>query len=241
MSFKIIDHFDKNNLHHAYLIEGMHDEIVPEILKFIEILGIDIVGNPDFCHISIDSFKMEDAFNLKSLSLEKGFSLNKKIFLISANNFLLEAQNTLLKIFEEPIENTHFFIITPDINILNKTLISRFYLIRTKMNLENELKEANKFITMSKRERIDFIKELISDKNDELDNDIEVISSSSTRSKSLKFLNALELVLHQKFTPQPNTSINFFNQIFKVRKFLSQPGSSIKTLMESLALAIPNF
>jgi len=241
MSFKLIEHFDKNNLHHAYLIEGMYSEIVPEILKFIEILGIGIVGNPDFYHISIDSFKMEDACNLKSLSLEKGFSSNKKIFLISANNFLLEAQNTLLKMFEEPIENTHFFIITPDINILNKTLISRFYLIRTKVNLEKELIEANKFIIMHLRDRIDFIKELIADNDDEFDDDTETVISSSARSKSLKFLNALELVLHQKFILKPNISINFFNQIFKVRKFLSQPGSSIKTLMESLALAIPNF
>ena len=38
----ISQHLDKNNLHHAYLIEGIHNELVPEILKFIEILGITI-------------------------------------------------------------------------------------------------------------------------------------------------------------------------------------------------------
>lgn len=241
MSLNIIEHFDKNNLHHAYLIEGMHTEVVPEILKFLEILDIDIVGNPDFYHLSIDSFKIEDARNLKSLSSEKGFSSKKKIFLISANNFLLEAQNTLLKIFEEPIENTHFFIITPDINTLQKTLISRFYLIRTKMKLENELIEANKFITMPLKNRIDFIKELIVDSSDQIDNNIEVVALSSTRSKSLKFLNALESTLQQKLISNPNINIDFFDQLFKVRKFLNQPGSSIKTLMESVALVVPNF
>ena len=30
----MLEHLDKDNLHHAYLIEGAHEEIVPEILKF---------------------------------------------------------------------------------------------------------------------------------------------------------------------------------------------------------------
>jgi len=147
---EILDNLDKNNLHHAYLIEGTEEEIVPEIFKFMEILGIETSANPDFYHISVDSFKIEDARNLKSVEHEKSFSTGKKIFLISANNFLLEAQNTLLKIFEEPIENTHFFIIIPNTDTLLKTLVSRFYLIKTKTKLGDELKEAEKFIMIYK-------------------------------------------------------------------------------------------
>src|SRR3989338_4421521 len=120
-------HLDKNNLHHAYLIEGQRDEIVPEVLEFIKSLGIKTAGNSDFCYITLDSFKIEDARNLKSYGAEKGVTSGKKIFLISANNFLLEAQNSLLKIFEEPIEDTHFFVVTPDANALLRTLVSRFY------------------------------------------------------------------------------------------------------------------
>ncbi len=51
MSFKILDHLDKNNLHHAYLIEGAREEVVPEILEFLRSSRIEIVGNPDFQHI----------------------------------------------------------------------------------------------------------------------------------------------------------------------------------------------
>src|ERR1035437_6852442 len=101
MSLKILEHIDKNNLHHAYLIEGARDEIVPEILELMAILGVKTNGNPDFQHISVDSFKIKDALNLKSFGRDKGFSDGKKIFLISADNFLLEAQNVLLKMFEE--------------------------------------------------------------------------------------------------------------------------------------------
>ena len=70
----ISQHLDKNNLHHAYLIEGARDEIVPEITKFIKSLGINTVGNPDFCHISIDNFKIDEAFDLRAMSSDKSFS-----------------------------------------------------------------------------------------------------------------------------------------------------------------------
>ena len=71
---EILENLNKNNLHHAYLIEGAREEIIPKIFKFMEDLGIKTSGNPDFCHISLDSFKIEDAHNLKSVEYEKSFS-----------------------------------------------------------------------------------------------------------------------------------------------------------------------
>ena len=109
MSFKISEHLYKNNLHHAYLIQGRQDEVMLEILAFLESFGIKTSGNPDFCHISIDNFKIDEAFNLRSFGYEKSFSSGKKIFIISTNHFSLDAQGVLLKILEEPIQNTHFF------------------------------------------------------------------------------------------------------------------------------------
>jgi len=154
----ISQHLDKNNLHHAYLIECVSDEIVLEIKEFLKSLGVNTIGNPDFVHIQLDSFKIEDARNLKSYATQKSFDTGKKIFIISANNFLLEAQNSLLKTFEEPINNTHFFLIVPDINVLLKTLVSRFYLISTRSDLAEETKKAEEFIALPLKDRIDFIK-----------------------------------------------------------------------------------
>src|SRR3989338_8121276 len=102
----ILEHLDKNNLHHAYLIEGERDKIVPKIFEFFESLNIKTFGNPDFCHISIDNLKIEEAFSLRAMSFEKSFSASKKIFVICVNSFSLEAENVLLKMFEEPINNT---------------------------------------------------------------------------------------------------------------------------------------
>lgn len=228
----IQNYLDKNNLHHAYLVEGVRDEILPEILSFMKILGISILNNPDLCQIHLDNFKMNEVSLLRSMVDETSFSSGKKIFIISANQFSLDAEHALLKIFEEPKKNTHFFLIVPDKNALLSTLVSRFYFIPTKLN-RNDTKEIENFIKMSKNDRINFLKDFL--KGD--DEDEEVVATDSVRAKSLRFLNSLEAILHKNV----QKNVSSFEQIFKVRKFLRQPGSSTKSLMESLALIIPNF
>jgi len=219
----IRDHFKNGNLHHAYLIEGEHAVIFPEIVKIVEDWGVKTSGNPDFCSITVDSFKIEDARNLKSLTSERGITKSKKVFVISANNFLLEAQNALLKMFEEPAIDTHFFLILPDAGVLIKTLASRFHYIAAPG--EPESKDAKKFVLLSKRERIDFLKELLAEDEEEVE---------SGRSKAAKFLNELETFLHAK----GERNVGLFEQIFKARKYLRQPGSSTKNLLESVALML---
>lgn len=228
------EHLDKHNLHHAYLIEGNPIELTKEVIQFLKSLQIKTEGNPDIVEIHTDSFKIEDARNLKVYGNEKSYLSSKKVFIISANNFLLEAQNSLLKLFEEPIENTYFFVITRDASGLLKTLMSRFYFISTKREIETKDNEAEKFITMNMGARIDFMKKLLSDDEEE----VEPINSP--RSKALMFLNALESTLH-KNTQKSSIDVYVFEHFFKTREFLRMPGSSPKTLMESVALITPNF
>jgi DNA polymerase III delta prime subunit len=189
------------------------------------------------------------------MSANRSFSSDKRIFILSINNFSLDAQNVLLKMFEEPIENTHFFLIVPDINALLKTLVSRFYLISYKSDLREGTQEAEKFILMSQKDRIDFIKELLTEAEEEDEEGNEILVQDSTRSKALKFLNTLEILLHSnlvknfehgRFHPEDgvkwkNSLQGCFNHFFKVREFLRMPGSSTKSLMESVALIIPHF
>ncbi len=221
-------HF-QGNLHHAYLIEGEREKIVIEILTLLKKLKIKTEANPDFVHLTVDTFKIEDARNLNSFRSDRGFAGgdSKKIFLISANNFLPEAQNTLLKLFEEPIPDTHFFVVVPDSGALLKTFISRFYLIKGEG--VGEGKEAEKFIKMTPSARIDFIKGIL----EEADEDDP--RTDSARSNALNFLNSLETLMHGKNLKDAS----LFHHIFKVREFLRMPGSSTKMLLESVALRAP--
>jgi len=230
----IIEHLDKENLHHAYLIKGARDEIVPKIIEFCESVKIKTLGNPDFAHIVIDNFKIDEAFDLRKMSSNKSFSSSKKIFILCVNSISADAQNVLLKMFEEPIENTHFFMIMPDTNVLLKTLLSRFYFIKPETGSNDAIREAEKFLTLSLPNRINFIKELLVEPEEEDEEGNEIAILDSARSKALKFINALESILSKTvFDPR------MFEHFFKVREFLRMPGSSVKNLMESIALIIP--
>lgn len=251
-----IKELNKNNLHHAYLIEGAREEIVPEVLAFCEDLNIKTLGNPDFCRISMDNFKIDDAFNLRAMSGERGFSSAPKIFMLCANSLSLDAQNVLLKMFEEPVGSTVFFLIVPDVQALLKTLVSRFYFIKWKTGLGGELKDAEKFVAMPLSNRINFIKELLAETEEENEEEGGIVALDSARFKALNFLNALEFVLHRKFLKNfsgltspgapgrapavQNFSETCFEHFFKVRRFLRMPGSSTKNLMESTAIIIPD-
>lgn len=203
------EHF--KDFHHAYLLEGPRDEILREVLALVKEMEVT--------HIDLDVFKIEDARNLKSYeSLMAG--PKKKAFVISANTFLFEAQNTLLKILEDPIPDTHFFVIVPDAGALLKTFISRFYLIRH-TDPDSNHAAAEKFLKMSYLGRIDFIKSYLDD---------EV----PARANAVKFINSLEFLLSRQ---EPGSKV--FHHLFKVREFLRVPGSSVKMLLESVALLAP--
>jgi len=212
-------------------------------------LGVATQNNPDFSHIHLDTLRVDDARSLKSLTGERGYSEKKKIFLISSNNILLEAQNTMLKMFEEPIEDTIFFVIVPDHNALLSTFISRFHFIpasRARGVLAQDGR-ASEFIKMPLQMRINYIKDLVAAEDE------EDMAADSTRAKALNFLNELEAVVQKMimgnssdFTlslrggayTDKNFPIAFFEQAMKVRKLLRMPGSSPKMLLESVALVI---
>lgn len=251
----IAEFLDKDNLHHAYLLEGGRDEIVPELKEFLNSIGIQTVGSSDFIHIHLDTFKIEDAREFKAYSGERSYGDNKKIFILSTNSFLLEAQNALLKMFEEPIANTHFFLVVPDVNSLLPTVISRCFVIKSGKRKAEVSPVAVKFLKMNLRDRIEFIKNLLTEDEEEDEEGNELLPTDSVRSKALVFLNALENSLHEKLVsnfiglnPSSGGTLAIKNylqaslqHILKVRKYLRMPGSSAKTMMESVALRIPTF
>jgi len=101
--------------------------------------------------------------------------------------------------------------------------------------------------------RINFIKDLLVETEEEDEEGNEIVALDSARSKALKFLNALEILIHSTLEknfsgllqppagtfPVQNSFQECCEHIFKVREFLRMPGSSTKSLMESVALIIP--
>lgn len=219
----IEEHFKE--LHHAYLLEGDREETISGLLSILEEKGVNVSSNPDFYQLIFDTLKIEDALSLRDMASRKSFGSAKKIFLLCANAMTRDAQGVLLKMFEEPSLGTHFFIVVPDASDLFSTLRSRMYFISGEFGGDLSI-EAEKFVSLPPQKRIDFLKSFLKEESD----------IDSTRARAGRFLNALENVLHDNLKKE---EVDFFDQIFAVREHLRQPGSSVKNLMESLALVIP--
>ncbi len=215
--------------HHAYFIHSFKDaaQHLKEFLKEKFKIGHD--RNPDFFHEKFESLGIEDSRRIKELHLSKSFSKDgKKIFIIEASNITNEAQNALLKIFEEPNENSHFFLVMPSSHALLPTLKSRLYILKSQNHevLDQDLfNEVEKFLKLSKKDKIAYVDDIAKDISDE----------KLDKSNAQEFLAALEVVLYkQKGIETANT----LKAILKARDYLNDRSASVKQLLEYVALSL---
>jgi len=230
------EHQNKNSLHHAYLIEGEKEIVRNKICEFLEVnLGFSIKGNPDFWNEDYETFGIDDARKIKENQTKKPFG-NKKIFVLSCNSMTTEAQNSLLKLFEEPSKETHFFIISDLSEIFLPTLKSRMVIIKDVnlrgqstekyKNKSNDFEFAKKFLKINKSERLKLLKNIIDEKDKE---------------KTISFVNSLEILLRKGENDifKNKNAIFALREIVKCRNYLNDRAPSVKLILEHLALIIP--
>lgn len=215
--------------HHAYFIHAFKDSVnhLKEYLK--KTFNIDHSQNPDFFHERFETLGIDDSRKIKENHLSKSFTQDgKRIFIIEASGITHEAQNSLLKIFEEPNENSHFFIVMPSVNLLLPTLRSRLYIV--KQNQEDRedteiVKQVESFLKLSKKDKIDFMDNIAKEISDE----------DKSKSDAQEFLVTLETVIYKKFgTKNPRA----LKAILKAREYMNDRSPSIKQLLEYIALSI---
>jgi len=233
----MINIFEKlfpQNLYHSYIVEGDPDTMVPLLLEFLKIRKEIEPQSPDVLSQSYKSFTIDDSREIKDWHSRKGISNSKKVCIIATNFINREAEQTLLKIIEEPGENTHFFIIIPDSSVLLPTIISRTHVIKTKQIVDEGIKkEAIHFLGILPKDRINIVALIIKNNKDEE-------SSGNLRHYATVFVNELESVFYQKFKKDiKDEKIKFvLNELQKAREYLSTPGASVKMILEHLALVI---
>lgn len=83
----------------------------------------------DVIHHTYHRMNIADARSLIREALFRPVEGVKRVFVIEASGILGEAQNALLKLFEEPSEHVSFYLIIPREHILLPTLRSRLQLI----------------------------------------------------------------------------------------------------------------
>lgn len=219
--------------HHAYFIH--HNEGVAHRLKdfLFKKFKIQQKQNPDFFHEVFITLSIDNSRKLKELHTGRSFiEDNKRVFIIESNSITHEAQNALLKIFEEPNENSLFFLIMPSIEILLPTLKSRLFIIK-KNHSEGDtdlIKQGKEFLNMNIGEKISFVNELAKDISDE----------KKTKTDAIAFLSSLEKVIYENidFSKITNEQKQGLNAILKARDYMNDRSPSIKQLLEFVAVSV---
>lgn len=223
------------DLYHSYVVEGEPETTGANLLKFLEVRGDAEIKSPDVLFQVYESFTMDDSGEIKDWHSRYGIGKSKKICIIATKFINREAEQTLLKIIEEPAANTHFFIVVPDSSVLLGTILSRVHLVKTgEVEGDKDIKkEVLKFVSSSPKERIDMVALIIKEnKSDE--------NSGQLRFYATSFLNELESIIYQKFKKNiSDKKIKFtLGELQKSRGYLSTPGASVKMILEHLALVV---
>ena len=129
--------------------DSLSNDVLEEMKKQIA----DKAKNPYF-HIDIPKAKFIRIKSIREIKKESSLSSaeqGKKIFIIFDAEMMNDAAaNSLLKILEEPLEGTHFLLITSRKDALKQTIISRCQLVQCSALNSEEIAEA-----LVQRENVD--------------------------------------------------------------------------------------
>lgn len=187
--------------HHAYFFTGNTEKSLEFFYAHVD---IERQANPDYIFLQIPALSIDEARNLKTIHAKKPFG-ERRVFLIQTESIPVESQNALLKLFEEPEPGNHFFIISEHPQLL-PTLRSRVQVI----DFGKEKSTAKKFLSMTKKERLDYVSKLEKAAGYALADEIGSIQ------KNQKTLEA----------------------VIRVKKYIFDRGSSTKQLLEYLAVSV---
>lgn len=220
-----------NLSHHAYCLIGgdsVHEELLATLKNNHK---ISAAGNADFFDRRYTSFTIADARELKSQAESRPISSSgRRIFILTMNGIIAEAQNALLKLLEEPNERSHFFLIIPSAHLLLPTVKSRLLFIGDKDVAsrgynKDVIAQAKEFIAMPLAKRLDFIKSFME----------EITKEKRPKQDAVDLLKALEQIVYEKGVKE-KSNIPKLEAVLLAEKYATDRAPSLKMLLEYVAL-----
>lgn len=222
-------------LHHAYGILGDKKKAEEELILFLEKdLKFPVSGNPDFWQGDFNVFKIADSRKIFEVHLNKPVKFEKKVFVISTNFITKDAQNSLLKIFEEPRADTTFFLVLPGVADLLPTLKSRLIIGQAGSKMKDDIYDAEGFLKSGVGKRLTLVAKIIKDIKDEKFN----------KADAIKFVKNLEQVIKTKQKLHKagggrDENLLAIEDMEKAISYLNDESPSIRIILEHLAVTLP--
>jgi len=206
--------------HHAYYIEGSIADFDAYVEKLKERLHLD-AHTLDLVVRRYEKFGIEEARELTQLSSLKNPG-ERTIYILAVPSITSEAQQALLKLFEEPQEGLVFVLMVPH-GVLLPTLRSR--LLPYVETLEGKSGgDAAAFLSWTYKKRSEWIAALLKDEDE-------------AREAVRAFCTDLERVLHQHIQqPDARTGLQ---DVVHFRQYLADRSPSLKMILEHFAATLP--
>ena len=186
--------------------------IIADLLSKADLPAVAATPGIDVVHIVTESFGIDDARKLKYEATQSAVSDSVRTFVVAARTITVEAQNALLKLFEEPPLSAQFYVVMPHERVLIPTLRSRFVVVTAGVISVDDC--ATEFLNATLAERLS----LIAEKN------------------KVKDYQWMEHIVR---TLPATVSADARESVLLVDAYLQTRGAARKMLLEELALALP--
>ena len=117
--------------------------------------------NPDLLYYARGSFTIDDAHLLHRWGATRPAREKVKVCCVETYSLTDEAQNALLKLFEDPPEHVRFFLLIPTADILLSTLASRVARVHVAGSFEGEGIDVDSFLGASIVTRYEYLSSFI--------------------------------------------------------------------------------
>ncbi len=228
--------------HHAFVIEAEAEEGIAVAQAWAEKeLGMKARANPDVIVLKYGLLSVEDARRVSELAAGVAFSGDTKVVIIAASRAYHEAQNALLKLFEEPPQGAYLFLVMPTLGGLLPTLRSRVQVLNVRDIVSPSSDDgltmsinpaADEFMKASKEKRSALIKKLTSGKDEE--------ERRENREEALAIVNGIEQAAYRNggFTKSP-IAAELLRDIQELRGHLYDRSAPVRMILEHLSLSLP--
>lgn len=234
MSNRFREAYNQHMQQHAFVIEVGVEEGIKVAREWVKKeLGMSLDNNPDIVVQRYSLLSVEDARKVGEVAAQAPFSGDKKVVIIAASRVYHEAQNALLKIFEEPPQGTYLFLVIPNVGNLLPTLRSRVQILTTPRpgSGRQEISElATQFLAGSKEKRSAIIKKLTTGRDED--------ERRENRDEALALLHGIETAVYQS-KKRDASSIALLTDIATFRGYLQDRSSPVKMILEHLSLVLP--
>ncbi|HLP44192.1 MAG TPA: hypothetical protein VK145_02835 [Candidatus Nanoarchaeia archaeon] len=213
----------ENPSHHAYLIIG-NIEANYETLRLTirQQVAQGILEASDIWSRQFENLNIDDAREIKEVQSTKPIG-ERRVVLFSLQTIQSEAQNSLLKLFEDPLSDTVSIVCAVNSEMFLPTVLSRFNIVHSgRDENDGQDKTISKFLSGSIKTRFEIVESIVNEKD---------------KVQAEKFLNTLEQVLHEKSIQKSNSQV--FEDIFAARRFLRSRAPSLKMIFENLCGIVP--